>query len=124
MTDYTLELQPPDLQLVVETYGKDPVVVDYPISVLEMVVDPSPVILPISVARYIFDTPRLQWVIKHNRSTPFVQTTLFNKDGRRIIPRITMDSDNQLTAYFTTPEAGYIDLLFANTTMMETTHVG
>jgi precorrin-6B methylase 1 len=123
VTDYAVEVQPSNIQLVVEAYDKEPVIVDYPSSVLNVTVDPNPTAVPVTASRFIFSSPTLKWVVAHNRGTDFVICTAFDANGRQIIARVTKDTLNQLTIHLTEAGTGHVDVLFATKTLYETNHV-
>ena len=123
MTDYTLEIQPAEYQIHVEAENREPIVVDYPSSVLNLTVDPHPFSLPISITRYVFMTPAMQWVVLHNKNTTFIQPVLFDLTGRKMIASVVANSESTLTVYFTCPQAGYVDVLFGAQTQTEVVYV-
>lgn len=123
LTDYTFDIQPSEYQIVVESENTEPVVIDYPSTVLNVTVDPHPASLPISVVRYIFMIPVMEWAVNHNKNTTFVQPLLFTLEGRRVVAQTVATSANTLSVYFTCPQAGYMDVIFGSQAQTEVVYV-
>lgn len=68
-------------------------------------------------------TPATEWAVVHNKGTYFIQPILFTMEGRRLIAQVAATGENSLSAYFTCPESGYMDVIFGSQTQTETVYV-
>lgn len=64
------------------------------------------------VERYEFDTPSLQWVISHNRSTTRFIATTVDSIGNQFFAGIKTIDDTTFVVNMTTAMTGYVDVVF------------